>query len=105
MQIVFRGNNAYVIAKGVSGYQKCNVASDGELSACQNVDITTYIPDFREPIGMAFSGNYAYLISIPGNNYVQCDVGAGDVIDPSTCTKITLSPGVLAKPFAGITFR
>lgn len=87
--ISFNGNWAY-ISNSNGSYTQCQVGADGiESSTCTNV-MPVAPGNLYIPIGMMFSGNYAYIINrgfgSNGGYYTQCTLSHDGSINASTCT-------------------
>lgn len=108
-EVAFNGNYVY-FTNGFSNlpensYTQCSVNNNLiEPSSCNTV--TPVSPGaLMIPVGIAFSGSYAYIVNhaddagFPplGGNYTQCNVNNSG-IDSASCDTITLPAGILNLP-------
>lgn len=90
MAIAFNGKFAYITNSGSgdgTSYTQCLVGDNGiESDTCIGVT-PVGIGALSAPVGIAFSGEFAYIVNSETNSYTQCLVGVNG-IKSSTCKTI-----------------
>lgn len=95
--IVINGSYAFLTSNVSSNITQCLISDEGVLSACSNLDLSTWLPNGALSISVADNGSTS-LATIIGNGatdsdnpiMVSCPISSGIVTTP--CTTHNISP-------------